>query len=244
MKDLILESHDLPTGTYGFSATKIEDLGATEYTLVTIVVDVSGSVSSFEKDMESAIKEIVNACKLSPRADNLMIRFVTFSDNMKEEHGFKLLSDCDVSDYDNCLYAGGVTSLFDAVENSIKATSTYASTLVNSDFDVNGIVAIITDGCDNSSHLSSSNVKEALTSALHEEALESLITILIGVGIDDNYVGDQLDEFKQDAGLTQYVEVKNANAKTIAKIADFISKSISAQSNALNSGGGSQPLQF
>lgn len=39
-----MESTKLPTGNYGFSAQRIEDLGASEYTLVTLAVDDSSSV--------------------------------------------------------------------------------------------------------------------------------------------------------------------------------------------------------
>src|SRR6478672_10340980 len=73
-----MSGQPLPTGQYGFSATRIDHLGASEYTLVTIVTDVSPSVGSLVKEMETALREIVTACKYSPRADNLMLRLVTF----------------------------------------------------------------------------------------------------------------------------------------------------------------------
>ena len=240
-----LESHSLSTGRFGYSATGLEDLGATEYTLVTIVVDTSGSVASFKKDMEKAIMEVVNSCKYSKRSDNLMIRFVTFHNDLTEEHGFKLLSDCDPSNYDDCLMVGGSTALFDASQNSIEATRDYGKKLVDNDFDVNGIIFIITDGDDNSSVMTADGVKKSLAEALRSESLESLMTILIGVGVG-GYPNIQkyLNDFQKDAGLTQYVNIKDADEKSLAKLAQFISKSISSQSNALNTGGASQPLTF
>jgi len=98
-----LEEHALPTGSFGYSAAKLEDLGATEYTLVDLTIDVSGSVAEFKKDLEKAIQQIVQACKMSPRADNLMIRLVTFADSLDEVHGYKLLEHCNLADYDNIL---------------------------------------------------------------------------------------------------------------------------------------------
>ena len=46
----------LPTGRYGYSATRLDALGASEYTLVTLVTDVSPSVSGFLRKMEAALE--------------------------------------------------------------------------------------------------------------------------------------------------------------------------------------------
>ena len=246
MKSQSLEQHNLPTGTYGYSATGLDNLGATEYTLVTIVVDESGSVADYKNEMEEAIIQIVESCKYSPRADNLMIRLLSFSNNIKEIHGFKLLEECNKSDYNDCLSTGGTTALYDASENAISATMNYGMSLVNNDFEVNAIIAIITDGMNNTGKISNpKKVKEALQKIVKEENLESILSILIGVGTQgDPEVSTYLDNFKNIAGITQYVEIKNANARELAKLAEFVSKSISAQSQALGSGAPSQPLQF
>lgn len=47
-----------------------------------------------------------------------------------------------------------------------------------------------------------------------------------------------------DAGFTQYVEVDNATDAKLAKLADFVSRSVSSQSQALGSGGPSKALTF
>jgi hypothetical protein len=87
-----LEKQKLPTGNYSFSATRISDLGATEYTLATIVVDWSGSTEGFRGEMEKCLKSVVQSCKFSPRSDNLMVRVLIFAKDLKEIHGFKLLA--------------------------------------------------------------------------------------------------------------------------------------------------------
>src|SRR5260221_7548250 len=149
LNDNTMEQQALPTGHYGYSATRIDDLGASEYTLVTVVCDVSPSVSHFVKEMEEALREIVKACKYSPRADNLLIRLVTFAGYLDEAHGFKLLEQCNLDDYKNVLKIGSATALYDAAENSISAVAAYGKQLVQSDFGANGIVFVITDGEDN-----------------------------------------------------------------------------------------------
>jgi uncharacterized protein YegL len=243
LNDMDMEERTLPTGSYGYSAAKLENLGASEYTLVTLVVDESGSVSDFQKEMEDCIKEVINACRLSPRADNLMIRLVCFHDKLREIHGFKLLENCNPDDYNDCLEPGGVTALYDAAENAITASMDYGRDLTQNDFSVNGIVIVITDGADNDSSMSEISVKNALAKIVQTEAMESLVSILVGVGVKQYHgVSTILNNFHKTANFTQFVEMENASAKTLAKLAEFVSKSISAQSQSLGTGGPSKSV--
>jgi uncharacterized protein YegL len=230
-------------GNFQFSATRLDDLGATEYTLVTIAVDKSGSVNSFVKELLKAIVMIIEACKKSPRAENLMIRLITFNYELEEIHGFKLLSTIDTKDYiePNC---SSQTALFDATYSSIGATLTYAKNLIDQDFNANGICFIITDGCDNASKTTPSMIAEMTNDAFKNEEIESLITVLVGIGAPDNAVKSELDKFFNVARLTQYVDIGDATPQKLAKLAAFVSKSISSQSSALGSGAASQPLSF
>ena len=245
-KSTTLEQRSLPSGTYGYSATGLDDLGATEYTLVTIIQDESGSVTDFKKEMEDCLKQIIESCKYSPRSDNLMIRLVGFAETMREIHGFKLLSECNVNNYDNCLNIRGSTALFLTSENAISATLDYGRHLSDNDFTVNAVIFILTDGADNNSgRIGKQHVRDVLSKALKEESLESIQTILIGIGTDDDpSLTPCLEGFKNDAGLSQYVPIKKADKKTLAKLGGFVSQSISEVSKSLGSGGASQLLQF
>ena len=248
MTSSTLIQHSVVGQTFGYSAVDIDYLckhGTTEYTLVTLAVDESPSVSAYKQEMEACIKKAIEACKLSPRSDYLLVRLVAFSNHMREIHGFKQLTDCNLSDYDDCLITQGYTLLYDTVADAINKTQDYGKQLDNKDFDVNAIIIIVTDGIDNCSDGGKLDVKDALTAAIRAEKLESILTILVGVGVGDyTDVSDYLEKFKEDAGLAQYVELKDADEKTLAKLADFISNSVSSQSQSLNSGGMSQPLQF
>jgi uncharacterized protein YegL len=239
-----MQQQILPTGHYGYSATRLDDLGAAEYTLVTIVTDVSPSVSQWITEMETALREIISACRRSPRADNLMVRLVTFSSSMDELHGFKLLEQCRLDDYRKILKVGSATALYDASENAISALASYGKQLTDADFAVNGIFFVITDGEDNASTLGVKHVRDALRKAVQDETMESLVSVLLGVNVRDRRIGAYLQDFKNEAGFTQYVEIDRADAKTLAKLAQFVSRSISAQSQALGTGGPSQTLGF
>lgn len=239
-----MEAHNLQVSNYGFSAKRIEDLGASEYTLVGIAADASSSVSDFEAEIHNCLKEIVLACRQSPRADNLMMRLIQFSSEMRELHGFRPLTECDVDTYGSILSVGGMTALYDASTNLVESVSAYGKDLSVNDYDVNAIVFVVTDGMDNRSTFTPKNVKNAIGDSLKSEHLESILSILIGVNINDKTVSQYLNDFNKEAGFSQYVELGGADAKTLARLADFVSRSISAQSQALGTGGPSKSLSF
>jgi Mg-chelatase subunit ChlD len=239
-----MENHQIGGAHYGYSAARVENLESSEYTLTVLIVDQSGSVSGFQDRIEAVIKEVVRSCRHSPRADSMMVRTVLFDSVLNELHGFRPLMECDADKYSSTVSPGGTTALFDASHNGVEALVQYSEQLGDQDFDANGIVVVITDGCDNASKMTANSVKEALQRAVVSESLESLVSILVGVNITDAYVAQALQAFQQEAGFTQYVELDNASESTLAKLADFVSRSISSQSQALGSGGASQSLKF
>lgn len=228
---------------YKFSATKISALGAAEYTLATIVQDASSSVSSFAQQLETAIKTVFKACEKSPRKDNLMLRLTQFSDGLIELHGFTLLGSLKEDQYTGILQIGGMTALLDAADEAITATASYGKTLTDQDFLVNGIVVVVTDGENNKGRIrNADHIKKTLATARRSENLESLKLILVGVTNDDNNLNTYLQTLKDEGGFDQYVSIGKATPGRIAKLADFVSQSISSTSSALGSGGPSQPL--
>ena len=127
----------------------------------------------------------------------------------------------------------------------MESVTRYGKDLVDKDFDVNGIIVVITDGDDNASKMTANSLKDALDRAVQSESLESLVSILVGVNTDANTgLNAYLDNIAKTAGFTQYIAINKADAKTLAKLADFVSRSISSQSQALGTGGPSQSLSF
>jgi len=239
-----MDTHAADGSGYGFSATRIEDLGSSEYTLVGITTDKSGSVEPFRDEIENCVKAVVNACRHSPRADNLMLRLVAFDNHLQEIHGFKMLSECNEKDYDGCITIGGTTALFDAGVNVVESVTRYGKDLLDQDFAVNGIVFVITDGMNNAGKSTVTSLKDALERAVTSESVESMVSVLVGVNTDAQGLNAYLDDIAQQAGFTQYVPIGDASAKKLARLADFVSRSISSQSQALGSGGPSQSLSF
>ena len=228
-------------GAFNFSATKPETLGATEYSIVTLVVDISGSVIPFSVELLETVKSVVKACQKSPRAENLLFRLVSFNSNVMEVHGFVQLNGINADDY-QALQCGGATALFDAVHESIGATISYGQRLIDQDFDCNAIVFVCTDGMDVCSAMTPRTIKDLVDKAITGEQLESLTTILVGVNVDD--CEDELENFVKEANLSQFINIGDATPQKLAKLAQFVSKSISSTSQSLGTGGASQQLTF
>jgi hypothetical protein len=229
---------------FHFSGTSINNLGASEYTLVGVACDRSGSVIQFAAEIEKCLRTALESCQNSPRVDNLLVRLLAFNHMLDEQHGFRPLRDCPLAGYDGFLCPGGMTALYDASVNLVDSLATYGRTLMSNDYTVNGLAIVITDGCDNMSKLTMGEVSNAVQRATQAESLESLITVLIGINIQDPDVSRALNDLKSNGGFTQYVEAKDASPKTLARVAGFISKSISSQSQSIGSGAASLPITF
>lgn len=234
-------------GTFQFSGTRPENLGATEYTLVTIVVDETSSVAAFADELLRTVQSIVAACRRNPRADNLMVRLVRFNHDQTEVHGFKPLPAIDPAAYDR-FRPNGMTALYDATYAAVGATLTYAAVLSAQDFDVNGAIYIVTDGADNQSATRPALIADKIRAAEQGDDIESLITVLVGLkdpaaGESDSVVR-HLTGFQKAANLTRYVDVGDATPERLARLASFVSRSIGSQSQSLGTGAASQPLTF
>jgi hypothetical protein len=156
-------------------------------------------------------------------------------------HGFIPLEQVDIDAYEDfqCI---GMTALFDATFSALGASLAYAQTLVDKDFDVNGIAFVITDGGDNFSKYTLAEIKDSIQKARQEEMIESLQVVLVGINAFDCI--QYLEDFKNDAGIDQFIDVGDVTPQKLAKLAKFVSQSISSQSKALGTGAPSTPLTF
>ena len=227
---------------FQFSGVDVDNLTSSEYTLVTLAIDMSSSVSYYNTELRECIKTIIETCKKSNRAENLMIRLTSFNSQIFEEHGFKTLSLINVGDYTQIRNPSGMTALYDACIDSIEATEQYGKTLTDQEFETNGVLYIITDGDDNRSQHSLSDVAERFKKLKYTESLESLQTFLIGVNVNEPMFKNYLEDFNNTVGFDEFISIENANTDTLSKLANFISKSISLQSQSLGTGSVSNAL--
>jgi hypothetical protein len=234
-------------GVIQYSAVHPDHLTATKYCLATICSDNSGSVGGFADLLLKCYKASVIACQADKAvAGNILVRATTFQErDINEIHGFRMLKTIDPDkDYQpfNC---DGYTPLYDATYDAITSTLDYGKKLMDDDYTVNGIIFVITDGCENSSRIirDAAKIKETLTQ-VKADVIESLKTILIQVNVNDKYVKDKLDKFAKDAGFDDVIDAGTADEKSLAKIAGFIHRSTSSTSQVIGSGGPSQAVTF
>ena len=234
----LMDNPDMISGSipgltgYQFSGVRPDRLGASEYTLVTLMVDISGSVTPFLQELIDSLKMTIEACRKSPRAGNFLIRVVTFSSGIQEVHGFKPLQDIDVTEYDK-ITTYGSTVLYDACASGIGAMIEYAKNLTAQDFGVNGVLYLMTDGDNNGSTFTQTTVKEKIQEAITGEVLESFYAILIG--INTKQFEQSLMAFQTFTGMTAYIDAGKATPGNLAKTASFISRSVSVVSSSQGS---------
>lgn len=234
--------------TFTFSMVPLDKLSSDRYCLVTIVVDVTGSMGGHERDMETMLQETVRILRSpdNPMVDNTLLRVTLFScalrGHVQEVHGFKLLADIHDDLYEGRIQCGGMTPLNDAAYASIQATVDAADLLCKDGYSVNGIGVVLSDGEDNESKMGGQAVKDAIARALSGETLESFRPILIGFNVaPGSSTSSALETWRAAAGFDQYAPF-GSGPKDIKRLIGFVSKSISSQSKSLGSGGPSKAV--
>lgn len=240
-----METHQA-TGRYVYTGQPVEKLGGSQYTLVTLALDMSPSIEDYIPDMEAMCQEVIKACQKDPNSEAIMMRFIGFHESIVEMQGFTELRHYDPNQFNGVIKVGSATALNEATMNAIVSTEEYGKELVNGDNMCNGVLFIITDGIDNMRGVSTSEIAAALKRIRKDEGaetVESINTILIAAS-DDTMVMNALKSFHLNSGLNQLVEMGEANAANLAKLGQFVSQSVSSTSQALGSGGPSQPQTF
>lgn len=231
----------LGTGAFQFSGATMDKLSelSSEFTLVTLAVDVSYSVESVIGELQHMVREVITVAKKDPNSDKILIRLLTFSNDVTEVLGFKPSNEIDVNDIN--LSVTGSTALYQAVEDGVRATESYAKVLYDQDFIVNSLIITLTDGYENCSRTSTElTVKKAFDDLrAKREELESMISVIIGTPMNT-----AVEDFAKNVGITESIDAGDFDVGVIKRIGNFVSKSISAQSKAIGSGGPSQVISF
>lgn len=229
---------------FAFSAVEMGNLGATEYTIVNLLVDESGSVGGFQSELDDAMKIVLESCRKHPRSQNLLMRTASFEgSSIREIHGFSTLDTIDETTL--TVNPGGMTPLYDATLDSVETMASYAKILNDQDYFCNGIIFVITDGSENSSRRATlSKIKNAVADLRKTETIESIKLILIGVNDSDAQLKQMLETFKIEAGFDSYESLGDVTPGKLAKMAEWVSQSISSTSQALGTSGPSKAVNF
>jgi hypothetical protein len=240
------KSQSWKVGTFQFSGTQVNTIENSNQSLLVLALDTSYSIERFVNPLRDMVKTILQTCSgnKNPLSDSMMVRLVTFDKTVDEFHGFKEINKCVLTDYDALLNKlGDRTALYDGVANSVASLTKYAEELVAEDYSVNGLLAVLSDGLDNYSSSTPNEIKKLLDGAVGELKLESLVSILVGVNTGEAMVAKHLNDFATTTGM-KYIDIKDANETSIAKLANFISKSFLATSSSLGTGKPAASLTF
>jgi hypothetical protein len=237
---------DFNTSSFQFSGVSVDILEDNEYTLATLILDMSGSVTTYYDELIAMIKNVIETLR-DPRAqfsENILFRLVSFNGRVYEEHGFIPLASINIDGYNSITTPRGLTSLYDACMNASEATKTYGINLTSQDYSVNAINIVVTDGGDNDSSHSASDVKSLTKDLIQNEAVESVRSVLVGVNTNSRYgnVKADLDLFFKEGGFDQYIDISDATPSAMAKLTGFVSKSVSLQAQANGTGTASKPI--
>lgn len=221
---------------FSYSGARPERLGASEYTLATIVVDVTGSVGGFEQGLRACALSAIGACRKSPRSENILVRLVAFNETPREIFGFTPLSDIDDSMVALPDPRGG-TALIDAIYAAASASNAYGKLLAGQDYLVNAVSFVITDGDDSCSKMSAAMARAEVVAGASGEYIDSAQIALIG--INAARFASTLTKLAQQLGLVGYIDAGDASESALAQVARFISASVSSASQSLGTGSGS-----
>jgi uncharacterized protein YegL len=112
------------------------------------------------------------------------------------------------------------------------------------DYGCNAVLFVITDGDENSSRIGTpKKILNRIEAIRKNEKIESIKVILIGIG-DENYVKPYLNQFQKNAHIDQFLWIGEATSGKLAKMAGFVSQSISSTSKNLGTGAASQDITF
>ena len=205
---------------FHFSGVRPEKLQATEYTLVTIVIDETGSVAKFADLLLDMVKTIIKSCQKNARAENVLVRLVAFNRNVREVHGFIALPDIKTDDYQP-FQPTGLTALYDATYSAIGSMLTYGKSLYDLDMEVNGVGFIVTDGDNNTGSMGTTSIADCMEEAMRMEKIKGITTVLIGIKdpslpkSEAERIAAALKKFKDEAKLTEYIDAGDATPLAI-----------------------------
>jgi len=189
--------------------------------------------------MEHLAQGIVKSCKQLADAHNVLLRVTTFGTYLNEIQGFTLLPQCNPANYQGAFSCMGMTALNDAALDAVQATAAFGRYLHNRHRVANGVVVLVTDGCDNHSTFWPQQVRDALAVAVERGYLESITSILVGVLDKDSgayqEMSDSLRRLANQSGFTHYVEWDELNFADLLSLSHFIYDQVFSAHRSLES---------
>lgn len=181
----LLTGHLGPVVIAGAAGTALEQLEATDVTLITVLIDASSSIS--HRGLEQAVREgqrtLIDALAGTREADSLLVALWTFADRQHVVHAY--LPVADAARLDAKTYRpSGNTALYDTWCDALGSNVAYAQQLRDAGTPVKSIVVVITDGEDTGSKRSLADCARLTRDLL---ASEQFVLAFVGVGSETDF---------------------------------------------------------
>jgi len=220
--DLIINSLN-DTSIAGCIGTLVDELETDDITIVSIILDSSGSMNQFEQIVIDSYNKFIMSLRESKQSGSILVSTRSFDSTQKILHGFKKVDEINPISGKDYSASGASTSLYDTLMDALTGAEGYALSLVQSGVRVKRIVVVFSDGDDNSSH----KVKSIDVKTVSEGLLKSEMTYLVYVGYQQNQQ-NQSSDLKKIAAAVGFPNVLTAKAteSEIRRTMDLVSKSI------------------
>jgi uncharacterized protein YegL len=218
------------TTLMGCVGASIDDLDATEATLVATVLDASGSMHYFAKSVIDEHNNAVEAVKKSKGSATILWSQWQFSDKAVPAHGYMKVEDLQPMTSKDYRPTGG-TALYDATISCLTALTIYGQQLTDNGVPNRRILFILSDGDDNVSNSSIVDVKTAIESCRRKENY-----IFAFAGFGDS--GPELEKLALQMGIPADCVTNGKDASSLRRIFQQMSQSVSRVSQGSASTGG------
>ena len=164
----------------GAAGRDLEQLDASEVTLVTVMVDVSSSIFSYGLDgaVCTAQNTLLEQLREAPDADALLVSLWLFDCQQRVVHSYVPAADAVALDATNYT-GGGATSLYDTWIDGLMANVAYAEQLRAGGTPCRSLAIVITDGEDTTSRKKAGHCARLTRDLL---ASERFTLAFVGVG--------------------------------------------------------------
>jgi len=201
----------------GCNGLAIDEITATEVTLITALYDVSSSIeySKLRNAVVEGQKEMLKALRGTKKKDEIMMAQWIFNNDITVLHSYLPITDAVNLDSSNYIPSGS-TSLYDVLMYAMTSNLAYAELLKSSGTPVQSIIIVLTDGEDTSSKGTACDVKKIANDLLKTE---QYVLAYAGVGKDDH------NAVAKSIGFPSVI-VTGATESEIRKIFRMMSESI------------------
>lgn len=169
----------------GAAGRDLEDLDASDVTLVTVLIDASSSIA--DRGLEAAVRDgqnaLIDAFSGAKEKDAVLLACWTFDHEAKVLHSYVPVDEATRLDARN-YRGGGATSLYDTWCDALTANVTYAQRLRDGGTPTRSVVVVVTDGEDVGSKRTAGHCARLSKDLL---ASELFTLAFVGVGLDVDF---------------------------------------------------------